>query len=228
MELIFTIIIYLNIPMAIAAFVFAAILLSRSRGNPVYFNFGMSVLSLALWILVTFFSFFFIGPITLTFWLLSSYFFGLWIIYFFLMFTYKYPFSQDVKKLTIYILYTLSALVVLTIFVPNLYIFEDKLDFPFIYEKTNPIGLTIFSTYFIIFATLSFINLFKSYWRSDGIHKVQLKKIIIGTLVAVLANLIFSLFIYYFSTFESTPVGILFTFGVLIYIYSILFSKKQA
>ena len=58
MELLFTIIIFLNIPMAIASFIFAVILLRRGKGNAIYFNFGMATLFLALWISETFFAFF--------------------------------------------------------------------------------------------------------------------------------------------------------------------------
>ena len=225
MELLFTIIIFLNIPMAIASFIFAFILLGRSKSNAIYFNFGMATLFLALWISETFFAFFPIFPFTTKIWILTSFSCGLGIMHFFLMFTYNYPFSKAVSRYKIIILYIASILVASSPFVPKLYIQEISLDFPFIYERDNFIGLTIFSTYFVLLAALSFINLIKSYRESDGIFRINLKKIIVGTGIAVIANLIFSIFLYYFSTFEATPIGVLFTFGVILYIYSILFSK---
>ncbi len=227
LESLFTIILFLNILMAIASFIFAYILLRRAKGNAIYFNFGMSALFLALWITVTFLAYFPIGVFTITFWILLSYFFGLGIMHFFLMFTYKYPVSKDISRANIFIIYTASILVALTLLVPDLYVLENKLDFPFMYEEDNPIGLTIFSIYFVILEAMSFVNLGKYYIKCFVIFKKNLKKIIIGTGVAVVANLIFSLFIYYFSNFQSTSIGVLFTFGVLLYIYSILFSRRS-
>jgi len=54
LRVLLTIIIYLNIPMALAMFFFAYVLLSRSKGNAIYFNFGMCILFLALWIMDSF------------------------------------------------------------------------------------------------------------------------------------------------------------------------------
>lgn len=49
MKFLFTTILFSNVVVALLAFSFAYILLKRSRGNKIYFNFGMSNLFLGLW-----------------------------------------------------------------------------------------------------------------------------------------------------------------------------------
>src|SRR3990167_831519 len=93
LRIIFTVILYLNIPIAIASFIFAYILLRRAKGNAIYFNFGMAVLFLALWIssIITYY----IPALQDIAVLLGniSFIFGIWILHYFLIFTYKFPFS---------------------------------------------------------------------------------------------------------------------------------------
>ena len=91
MRLLFTIVFLLNVPVALASFVFAFILLRRSKNNPVYFNFGMANLLLGLWateelLLFTVSSIgIFLGNL--------SYLLGMWILHYFLLFTYVFPVS---------------------------------------------------------------------------------------------------------------------------------------
>src|SRR3990167_5634654 len=91
LKVLLTIIIYLNIPMAVAMFFFAFVLLRRSKGDAIYFNFGMCILFLALWILVTFLTFFEALPIPTIINVLLSFIAGLWVMHYFLLFTYKFP-----------------------------------------------------------------------------------------------------------------------------------------
>lgn len=225
MESLFTIILFLNIPIALASFVFAYIILRRGR-NPIYFNFGMAVLFLALWIVSILLLFFRILPLPITFFLNLSFLFGIWILHYFLIFTIKFPVASPGNRFKINLLYLFTFLVSVTCFIPNLYAIEGRLEFPFLYISIGPMGLSIYTIYFVILVSLAFKNLIRKYLQSDGIFKTQLKKIILGTATAIFFNLLFSITIYFFITFNTTPIGVLFIFTVLLYIYSILFSKN--
>lgn len=226
MELLFTTILYINVVMMVISFIFAYILLRRAKGDKIYFNFGMSTLFLGLWILSIVLLFFEVIKLDGVFFTNLSFLFGIWILHYFLIFTMKYPVPGSNDRLKINLLYLLTILLSVSIFLPGVYAVESTLDFPFLHVEINPVGLSIFSLYFFILSLLSFINLFKKYFQSDGIFRVHLRKIIIGTLIAVFVNFIFGITIYFFVNFDTTPIGILFVFGVLMYIYSILFSKK--
>ena len=188
----FTTIVYLNTIMAVAAFVFAFILLKRGR-NPIYFNFGMAILFLALWMLITLLDFFRFTPLSSTFHLLLEFAAGIWILHYFLIFTYNFPIVRPDNKLKILFFYITTTVVFVTIFIPNLYVTSSFIDFPFRYSEVNATGLSIFIIYFIILAIVAFVNLFQNYERSDGLHRTQLKKIMAGTAIAIVANIIFSL-----------------------------------
>jgi len=225
MTIIFYAILILEIPLAIISFVFASLILSR-RKNPIYFNFGMAVLFLAFWLT---------GIVVNSFGLLPwfsalienlTFALGAGILHYFLIFTLSFPLPSPNRSLKIGILYFFTALIVLSCFIPGLYVVSSVSVPPFVYFDANPLGLTLFSIYFVLLSVLSFTNLIYSYKNSDGIFRSQLKKIILGTIVAIIVNLFFSIMVFFWSRFETSPIGAFFTFTVLIYIYSILFSKK--
>ncbi|OGY43701.1 MAG: hypothetical protein A2731_03730 [Candidatus Buchananbacteria bacterium RIFCSPHIGHO2_01_FULL_39_8] len=226
LKIVFSILLYLNVPMAIASFIFAFILLRRAKGNPIYFNFGMAVLFMALWMLVTLLDFFRFTLFTSTFHALLSFAVSIWVLHFFLLFTYNFPAPKLINEFKILFFYLATFVISLSAFLPGLYVTSGSVEFPFRYREINPLGLSIFTIYFTILAIIAFFNLFQSYERSDGLHKTQLKKIMAGTAIAIVANLIVSLINYYYTSFDLTSVGIFSTFTVLVYIYSILFSKK--
>lgn len=222
MRLLFTAILYLNILVSLISFIFACILLKRSKGNAIYFNFGMAVLFLGTWA-AEIFLLFFKGGILLA---NLSYLFGIWILHYFLLFTYLYPVASPKLRYKFIIFYFFTLLVSTSIFIPKLYTTKAVVDFPYLYFSANPVGVTIFSVYFAFLSVLAFKNLITKYLQSDGIFKKYLFKIILGTGIAIFFNFIFSINIYYFTEFDTTPIGMLFTFSALAYIYSILFSKK--
>ena len=229
LKVLFTIILYLNVLIAIASFIFAFILLRRTKGNAIYFNFGMATLFLGLWITSIPLIFLkFTEPVNI-FLTNTTFLFGIWILQYFLIFTIYFP-TPHLKRKNIWVplLYLLTLLISFSIFIPNLYTVRAVSDFPYLYVKFNAAGLTIYTLYFIALAAASFKNLIYKYRQSDGIFKIQLKKIILGTGIAVAANLALSITIYYFTEFDFSPIGALFTFAVLAYIYSILFGKRES
>ena len=226
LRVLLTIIIYLNIPMALAMFFFAYVLLSRSKGNAIYFNFGMCILFLALWIMDSFLIFAKAIPIPALVFVLLSFITGLWVMHYFLLFTYKFPLELRPNKVRDSLLYFFSSLLTLSFLIPDLYVIEVSVDSPFLWENINYLGHTIFTIYLFILAILAFKNLIQRYLTSGGIHKVYLKKIIIGTLTAVVIVFAVGLVALYFVEFDFSYIAVLSTFTVLAYIYSILFSKK--
>jgi len=151
---------------------------------------------------------------------------GVGILHYFLIFTLSFPLPVSNRLLKIRILYFFTALIILSCFVPGLYAVSSASVPPFMYANINPFGLTLFNIYLALLFILSFINLIFSCKNSDGIFRLQLKKIILGTIIAFIVNIFFSSLILFWARFDTSPIGALFTFTVLIYIYSILFSKK--
>ena len=124
LKIIFTTILILDIPLAIASFIFAYILLfRRDWRNPIYFNFGMATLFLGLWILVTILTY--IQNLFLSTYFLAtlSFIFGLWILHYFAIFTYKYPYPFKKDSNIIFLLYIITSLFTLSFLIPNFYIF---------------------------------------------------------------------------------------------------------
>lgn len=226
LDYLFRAILVIDVFLAIASFAFAYILLfRRDRKNPIYFNFGMAVLSLALWlssILLLFVDTLPISGVTLE---NLTYLFGIGILHYFLIFSLTFPTPARKRFLKVFILYIFTALVSTSFFIPGLYALTVVRKVPFLYAEINPIGVSIFSIYFAILSILSFINLVSNFKKSDGIFRLHLKRIIIGTLIAIIVNSIFSVLNAYVSSFDLSSVGAISIFVVLFYIYSILFSK---
>ena len=224
MKFLFTILFYIDIVLAAVSFVLAFIILRR-RHNPIYFNFGISNLFLALWLTAISLMIVSGSPHNVSF-VNLTFLFGILILHFFAIFTFRFPVkdSRDDKK--IIIIYLLTAIMSVPILIPGFYTISAESDFPFLRVNIGRPWLTIFSVYFLALSIMSFRNLVKKYFTSDGIYKTQLFKIIIGTAVAVFANFIFSISIYHFTSFDTNLIGAPFTFAVIVYIYSILFSKK--
>lgn len=225
MELIFKIILYVDIVLALISLFFAIVLLARNRDS-ITLNFGMMVLSVFFWIVSILLLFFILVPqISSVFLLNLSFFFGALIAHFFYIFTLKFPFSKN-ENIKIILFYILTVAVSISIFLPGLYGRKTSLDFPFLHIDINPVGLTIFTSYFLLVGIFAFKNLLVKFFSADGIHKIQLKKIIIGTFITFIVNAVISISIYFFIDVDLTPIGILFTFSILMYIYSIIFQKK--
>jgi len=225
MELIFKIILYVDVVLALASLFFAIVLLSRSRDS-ITFNFGMMVLSVFFWIVSILLLFFPLIPqASSTLFLNLSFLFGALVAHFFYIFTVKFPFTKN-KNTKILLLNFFTLILSVSIFWPGLYGREVILDFPFLHVDINPLGLGIFTTYFVLVGVFAFKNLLVKFFSTDGIHKIQLKKIIAGTFITFIVNAVVSIFIYFFIDIDLTPIGILFTFSILMYIYSIIFQKK--
>lgn len=225
MELIFEIILYIDIAIALVSLFFAIVLLFRSHDS-ITFNFGMTILSLFFWVVSILLLFFRITPqVPPVLFLNFSFIFGAFIAHFFYIFTLKFPFTKNESKRKITLIYIFTIVISVLIFLPDLFSRDAVLDFPFLYVDMNPIGLVIFTTYFGIVGFFAFKNLIVKYFFTDGIHKIQLQRIIIGTFITFIVNIIFSMSIYFFIDVDLTPIGILFTFSIFMYIYSIIFNK---
>ncbi|HLC69648.1 MAG TPA: hypothetical protein VJH75_01225 [Patescibacteria group bacterium] len=226
LKFIFTLILFLNIPLALASFFFAYILLRRAKGDAIYFNFGMAVLFLGLWIAGTSLTFIPFIPLSTVDFEIISLIFSLWVVHYFLLFTYRFPFQLKINKGRDTIFYFCSSLLTLSLFIPNLYVIAAEIDFPFLREKVNYFGFTVFILYVFFLILFSFRNLIKKYKISDGVHRIYLKKIIIGTFFSIIISIFFGFMVPYFANLDFSYIGTLSTFAVLAYIYSILFSKK--
>jgi preprotein translocase subunit SecG len=124
-ETIFIGVLFLNILIVIAAFIFGFVLLKRSKKNQIYFNFGMANLFLGLWAadIILLFSFPTLGVIFGN----LSWFLGIWILHYFLIFTYYFPTPLKTKiyfnKTVLYFLTLLLSISILfQVFIPWMFI----------------------------------------------------------------------------------------------------------
>ena len=92
LKLFFTGVLYINAVMACVSLVFAVVLLGRSKGNPIYFNFGMSTLFLGLWMVATLLDFFRLTPFSSDVHARLGFLLGIWILHYFLLFSIFFPF----------------------------------------------------------------------------------------------------------------------------------------
>lgn len=225
-ESIFTIILYLDTLMMLVSLFFSFILLSRAKGNLVYFNFGLSILFLGVWMFVTLVDFFGLTPFSSVLHAKLGFLVGIWILHYFLLFTFYFPFPRRFSKLSIYFLYLVTlAMSIVTMMTAS--ISSASVAFPFRIRVINVYYLTIYIIYFGFLMSWSLFNLLKSFGDGEGVSKIKTKKILVGTSLAMAANLVFSLINFYYSDFDLTSVGMFFSFAVLIYIYVILFFKEQ-
>ncbi len=215
---------FINPIIIIFSFAFAFIILRRGR-DPIYFNFGMATLFLALWLTASEIMYLIIPDALRIIVINLTFAFGILIMHYFTIFTFYFPSLSSVRNRPVTaILYLLSFLVALSTIVPGMYVQRAVLDYPFLYVSFNNVNLTIFTLYFIVLTAISFNNLFKKYINSVGIHKIQLKKVIIGASVVIFINLFLSILLYFVTDFDTNIIGAFFAFAVIVLIFSMLFS----
>lgn len=217
----FLAVLYVNVILMLVSFYLSYALLKRKEKGVFYF--GMSLFSLGLWMLFTLSDYFRLTTLSSIFHARMGFITGVWVLIFFYLFTRNFPVVDGTQKKINSLFFLLAVAASVFCFFPG-FVTSASTDFPFRFRKINPYYLTIYNTYFFLFCILSFKNLFASYDVNGGIYKIQLKKIIIGSAIVVLSNVVFSLLNFYYTNFDLTALGIFFTFLILIYIYSILFS----
>jgi hypothetical protein len=220
---IFAAVVLLNIPLAIFSFYFSFILIHR-RNDRVAFNFGMAVLFLGLWLVTLLALFLRFLPISSDLLVNLTYVFGVAILNYFFLFTLCFPILRNKNYTFIRNLVSLLSLGIgLSALVPGLYSKVIKIDGPLIYLETNPLGLSIYSLYFVALTLLIINNLWKSYVRSDGHYRVVIKRISISSSIAIIVNFFVSILVFFVWTFDTAPLGALTTSVAIYYIYLILY-----
>ncbi|MBP7927689.1 hypothetical protein KAZ57_00905 [Patescibacteria group bacterium] len=213
----------LIIDLFICAYAFyLSFLLLRRPYHPSSFNFGMALFSMACWVLNILIIFSPGIPVGL-FLENLAYFFGLWIVHYFYIFSLEFPWPSLHKKWKIIIAYVVSSALSIAFFIPGFYTLGIVKDFPLLYTKINPLGNVIFLLYFSMLILLALKNLFFNYSRSGGFVRGQLRVIIVGTFLTFAFNIFFSVGIFFITDFNTTPIGALFVVGTLFYIYLLIF-----
>ena len=123
---------------------------------------------------------------------------GGFIAAFFLLFSYTFPFLRKQLNSWFKFLILLPALLnVIVVIVSNQYFQSIEVKGALIIERGSEALLFIFLIYFLFYWIWGLINLFKSYKVSDGIHRWQLKYLIVGLIVssfiAIIADMVFPL-----------------------------------
>jgi len=151
-EIVLIVALYLNIILALATYFLAITLLTR-RHNAVYFNFGMALLSLAIWISDILILFFGVLPNFLDLLMRFSFLFGLYTLHYFLLFTYKYPFppippKYSQIKVTLFYFFTFAMSLFILFF--NIFARPIVFDFPMVYASFSPTFLTVYILYLVL------------------------------------------------------------------------------
>lgn len=227
-EQLYTLAVLVNIPIAAATLFFALFLLRRWR-DPIIFNFGMSALMLAIWIANVTILFLDVALVeTYRLALVKSRFiFGMLVMHFFLIFTYKYPYPLIKDRTIVVGLYIFNGAYTVFIAAMSWFPLDAYYEAPFHYIVHSDLSRSIFIIHFTALSLWAFSNLIYKLALSEGIFRRRLRKIIVGTGIAVAGNIILSIGSFFVTDLDLNPFGILFTVTVLAYIYSIVRLKDE-
>lgn len=220
----FLLAIFLDAILAVLSFYFSFVLL-RKKNDRIAFNFGMATLCLGFWLITLVFLFLGVLPLYSTLLVNLTFIFGIGILHYFYIFTLYFPAIQieNYKRIK-YVISFATLLLIFSIMVPGLYCTSIVHDRPLVYVSNNPVGLSIYTFYFVLLSILIAVNLRRSFLKSDGHYRVIVKKIGVSSIIAIVVNLILSIIVFYIWEFDTSIIGALTTSTVIYYIYSILYN----
>lgn len=204
---------------AAISLVLGAFIFFRNRGNPVNIWFSVFILSLAAWSLSMVF---YRRALTIEgtlFWVNLLYIAALFIPLSLVVFSVYFPKGErSVNRFILYLLFLPTIFLVISVLIPNaiikgVEIIPDQ-------EKIIFWGLyyLIYNIYFIVYFTIIYIILFKKYFSSTGIDKIQIKYILFSILIPSILASTFNLILPTFGIFRFNWAGQIFIFMVAVFV----------
>lgn len=157
-------------------------------------------------------------------WSRLSYIASIWIAGLFSVFGYYFP--LDLRRSWRFFIIKLWPVIIFTVWLlifPNT-IIEGMLIKIWGYDAIyNLIGYVIFSFLFLFYMALGFYFMVKRYITSDGIIKINLKLILIGTGIASIFGIIFDLILPFGGYWQLNWLGPYFSLVMIVFIARIIF-----
>jgi hypothetical protein len=196
-------------------------------GARIYFNFGMALLMVGLWISSILLCFFIPAVVESPTLLNFSFFFGFWIANYFVTFSLVFPAPGHKNTKSLIILYRiLTVFLSVSVFVPGIYVRKGTLSSPFVFLDISPVGSSLFLSFFLASFIIFLVAIGKSYFSAGHAYRPLIKRIIFSVSLLALVNILFTTLTSFFVSFDTTPIAILPVFLLVVYVYLILFSKN--
>ncbi|MFC1662826.1 histidine kinase N-terminal 7TM domain-containing protein [Patescibacteria group bacterium] len=174
---------FLLIPIAAVEFILALYILVRKTRSEISISFGLFALFVAFWVFSNGFGYISVDESLKWFWWNFTFIAALFILATFLLFSWVFPFKEKIITIKNYlILFVPTIIFILVIIFTDLFIkgFEYEAPYQIFYGS----AYHLFAFYFIAFWGWAFINLYKKFRHSDGIHRWQLKYLLIGVIIS--------------------------------------------
>jgi len=216
-------------PKIILLFVIASInvilgflVLIRKRRSWVNIFYSLVVFSIALWAIGLSYFIDSIDFVSAILWARIYYIAAAMIAYSFLMFGLLFPYVKMKfiwwKHILILIPFFASCILVFT-----KYHIEAIFIQPWGKDVILGWGYVVFTVYFLMYMGIGFVSMWKKERESLGIRKMQIKYVLLGTLIAALGGSVFNLFLPLVGNYKFIWLGPLFTFLMAIFIsYAII------
>ncbi|MCX6784689.1 MAG: hypothetical protein NTV81_01990 [Candidatus Komeilibacteria bacterium] len=161
------------------------------------------------------------------------YIFGILAAFAYVMLCYHFPYKDKIysKPLTFFIYFVPLVLIVLGL-LGIIKIHENSIIDNILYREIRFTDFLVFGIYFFVYVFLGAGLLYKKYLSADGVHRIQIKYLLIGTLGTFLTTGYVSIFLLLLNNFKYDWLGAIFLFinfsitGYLIFIRPLNISIK--
>lgn len=208
--------------------VFATFLYFRNRKNLIHIYYSITVCMVALWSLSLFLYRISSNQTIALFTFRFAYIFAFLIAVFFFYFSIYFPYPNYILRKKHHIFFIIISFFVLILSLSP-FLMKGFTNFPLTrHYNYSTFVMVIYAIIFLIIFAGAFYNMFTKI-KMGGIIKVQLKYILLGTIVAGLGGIIFELFLPLFGIQSLEGLGPVFTLFMIIYVtYFIFFFKPDA
>lgn len=156
------------------------------------------------------------------------YIFGILAAFAYLMLAYNFPYKTKIyNKKFISLIYAIPLILVMLLIIGVLKKEDDVIINNILYREVNFADFLIFAVYFFIYVFLGASILFKKYFSADGIHKVQIKYLLIATLGTFLTTGYVSVILLLFNNFTYDWLGAIFLFIHFSFVGYLIFIKNR-
>lgn len=193
---------FILIPIAVLEFILGLYMILRKPRGAVSVSFAIFCFAVALWVFSNGFGYVYDREVIQWFWWNMTFPAACVIAAAFLYFSWVFPYKSREIKIKEYLLISLP-----TIIFTVLILFTDTFIKDIDYSTENvrfifgPLS-HFFTAYFLLFWFGSFINLYLKYKKSDGIHRWQLKYLLVGVALSSIFGMLTNLILPYFSGFK--------------------------
>jgi len=214
---------------AVLNFFVGLIVILRNYKNKINVSFALLLFSVVGWSIALAMSRELAGTLEALKWSRSSYYFAIFIAYFFLSFTLVFPYVNKGSTKIRQILSALPLLFVLVILLKGNLMITGLTEKPWGYDISyGQIWYLFYSTVFAFYMLWAYINLAIKRNKAIGYTKFQVSVVLYGFVIAGLFGTIFDLILPYYNYWKLNWLGPYFTIILLFVIaYLLFYNPKQ-